>query len=247
MTDNITNLIELILTGTSLQIVEIEEIDPGDIYIAVPFGFRSLPLIVASLADGKRVVCEDAWEDNRMHHYTSRPDNYPENVATAQLFSLTLETAESPAGITKFFSGDGLERLPQIHEFGDLTRWKKVQGIEVSYKLRHAGGRSFVETLHPDYFIFEDERAEYSVFYQETHQTVTAPVISSAADAFMRPHADFEEFARADLGELGQDAFIAQIEVNSALARGDMLEAMRLSARHFGVPVTYVTDILDLK
>ena len=81
----------------------------------MPFGFRSLPLIVASLADGKRVVCGDAWESQRMHHYITRLEDYPENVATAQLISLTLKTREYPCGITKFFSGNGLERLPRLH------------------------------------------------------------------------------------------------------------------------------------
>ena len=239
------NMIEMVLRGTSLQIVELEETDPVESYIAVPFGFRSLPLIVASLAEGKRVVCEDAWANQRMHHYVSRPVHYPENVATAQLYRLTLETRDNPIGITKVFSGEGLERLPRLHEFDDGNRWEKVEGIEVSYKVRHAGGREFVETLHPDYFIFEDDRGNYSVFYQETHQTETAAVVGSAADAFMRPHSDFEEFDFTDHGELGQDCAIAQLEVNAAMARGDMREAMRVSAMQFGVPVTYISDILD--
>ena len=41
-----------------------------------------------------------------------------------------------------------------------------------------------------------------------------------------------------------QHCFIAQLEVNAAMARGYMREAMQISARQFGVPVTYVTDIL---
>ena len=240
------NFIELIIRGTALQVLEIDEIDPDESYIAVPFGFRSLPLIVAALAEGKCVVCEDAWNEQRMHHYASRPEHYPENVATAQLISLTLETRDHPQGITKLFSGDGLERLPQLHELDDGTRWEKVLGIEASYKIRHGGGREFVETLHPDYFIFEDDRGEYSVFYQETHQTETAAVIGSAADAFVRPHSDFDEFDFSDHGEMGQDCFIAQIEVNAAMARGDLREAMRVSAMQFGVPVTYVNDILGI-
>ena len=239
------NLIELILNGSSLQIVEIEEIDAHEAYIAVPFGFRSLPLIVASIADGKRVVCEDAWENNHMHHYTTRPEDYPENIATAQLVSLTFETSEYPAGITKFFYGSSLERLPQLHELDDGTRWETVKGIDVSYKVTHASGVSRTETLSPDYFIFEDDRGEYNVFYQEEYQTETAAVVSSACDAFIRPHSDFEEFRCADYGsEWGQDCLITQVEVNAAIARGDMREAMRLAARRFGVPITYVTDIL---
>ena len=240
------NLNELIIRGTALQVLEVDKIDPDESYIAVPFGFRSLPLIVAALAEGKRVVCEDAWEDQRMHHYASRPDDYPENVATAQLSRLTLETRDHPQGITKLFSGDGLERLPQLHELDDGTRWEKVQGIEVSYTVRHATGREFVETLHPDYFIFEDDRGEYSVFYQEMHQTETAAVIGSAAEAFVRPHSDFDEFDFTDHGEMGQDCFIAQVEVKAAMARDDMREAMRVAAREFGVPVTYVNDILGI-
>ena len=239
------NFVELILRGTALQILEVEDLDTDESYIAVPFGFRSLPLIVASLAEGKRVVCKDAWVNQRMHHYPSRPPRYPENVATAQLVSVTLETKDHPQGITKVFSGEGLERLPRLHEFDDGTRWEKVQGIEVAYKVRHAAGRELVETLHPDYFIFEDDRGEYNLFYQETHQTKTAVVISSAAEAFVRPHSDFDEFDFTDHGELGQDCQIAQIEVNAAMARGDMREAVRVSAMQFGVPVTYVNDILE--
>ncbi len=74
--------------------------------------------------------------------------------------------------------------------------------------------------------------------------TKTAAVIGTAADAFVRPKADFDEFGTADHSELGQDAFITQIEVKAAMARHDMREAMRIAAREFGVPVTYVMDIL---
>ena len=71
------NLIELIIRGTALQVLEVDEIDPDESYIAVPFGFRSLPLIVAALAEGKCVVCEDAWNDQRMHHYASQARRLP--------------------------------------------------------------------------------------------------------------------------------------------------------------------------
>lgn len=239
------HLIELVIYNErSLQIVEIEELDPNEAYVAVPFGFRSLPLIVAAIARGERVVCEDAWENSHMHHYASRPEDYPENVATAQLFSVTIRTRDNPAGITKLFSGAGLDRLPQLHEWNDGRRWESVLGIEVTYKIRYADGKCRAETYHPDYFIFEDNRGEYNVFHQAEHHIETQAIVISGCEAFIRPHTDFDDFNHSDIEERGENSLIAEIETRTALARGDVAEALRIAAGHVGVPGVFVDDLI---
>ena len=240
------NFVELVIQGTSLQILQIEEMETDAEYIAVPFGFRSLPLIMWAISNGRKVLVEDPWETTEMLHYPTRPAEYAENVSVAQLWMLELRTREYPVGITKFFNAEGLDRLPQLREEGCESEFASVEYIEVGYKILKAGGDSETVKLSPDYFIFEDANGVYNVFYQDASDFRTQSLIDSAADTFMRPQQDFEEFGGySDYGsEWAQDCLIAQLRINAALSRGDTKSAVEIATYQLGIPPGHLRELL---
>ena len=84
-------VIEILLGAASLQSVNIEDTDADAKYLAVPFGFRSLPLMVWAVANGYKIVADDPWATGRMTHYRERPAEYPANVSIARLRELETE------------------------------------------------------------------------------------------------------------------------------------------------------------
>ena len=238
------NMIEIVSGAVSMQALELVEPVEDAKYLAVPFGFRSLPLIVWAETNGYLVAAEDAWESLSMNHYRERPVDYPANMSVARLAELDLQTANVPEGIAVRFESDDMGQLPPLVKRHSYGPGMEVEAITVGYELTHGDGSQQMVRLKPDYFIFEDSAGEYTIFYQASVAEVsTQSYIPCAGELFMRPHYVFNEFRRIDQEE-EQDYIIMRLGIDAALLRKDYRTAMRAAAYHFGVPIDYVKNIL---
>ncbi len=109
------NMIEIVSGAVSMQALELVEPVEDAKYLAVPFGFRSLPLIVWAETNGYLVAAEDAWESLSMNHYRERPVDYPANMSVARLAELDLQTANVPEGFAVRFESDDMVSLCSIN------------------------------------------------------------------------------------------------------------------------------------
>lgn len=226
---------EIVLRESSVSLKQIEETDRSGRFLAVPFGLRSLPLMVWATDKGFRVVTEDPWEIWSVNNQPRRNADTPENVSVATLSRIDFVTDEYPVGITAFLSEHGANSLPQLREPDDDVRWDRVEMVRLTYKLTHASGTEQV-VVKPDYFIFEDKNGRYDLFYQEDADIHTAALLDSALEAIVRAEQQFYEFR--DRKEYDQEWFeeyrITELRVNAALAAGDIGMASLIVRNHFG-------------
>lgn len=227
---------EIILRESSVRLKAVEETDRRGRFLAVPFGLRSLPLMVWATEKGFRVVTEDPWEIWSVNNQPIRDEDTPENVTVATLSRIDFVTDEFPVGMTVFLPEQDVNSLPQLREPDDDVRWDCVEMVRLTYKLTHASGTEQI-VVKPDYFIFEDKNGRYDLFYQEDADIHTAALLDSALEAIVRAEQQFYEFR--DRKEYDEEWFeeyrITELRVNAALAAGDMKMASLIARNHFGV------------
>ena len=240
---------ELKLTNRWVQIHDFEA-DPEKECIVIPPLMAYLPLAVWANAEGYQLVTPDPWEYDRSYHRTPvRPADYPDNLSAAQLRTLALTEADQG---TKVFPRDHQTgELPNLHQDKDVF-WDTVQGIRVHYDIIRGDGSTWIATVTPDIFIYEDETDTYHVFATDPAcakddyaSTATYPLLDGAIEAFANPAmTDKGSLSDSYNGEWYCDYRLTELRIQAAAASKRFDHAAQLALNHFGLPTDTASALL---